>query len=54
MLSASAATAADGTHADEATMFSHSVLLGVGGRTSEASQESAATAGQARATFEDV
>lgn len=51
MLSASAARAVDGTHDDDATMFSHTVVLGVGGRTSEASQTLAPTAGQARGTL---
>lgn len=54
MVSASAAVAAEGTHAEEATMFSHKVVLGVGGRISEASQLLAATAGQARGTLEEV
>lgn len=54
MVSASAAVAAEGMHAEEATMFSQRVMLGVGGRVSEASQELAATAGQARGTLAEV
>lgn len=54
MASASAAVASEGTQAEEATMFSQRVVLGVGGRVSEASHELAATAGQARGTFEVV
>lgn len=53
-VSASATVAAEGTHAEEATMFSQRVVLGVGGRMSEASQEFAATAGQARGTLDEV
>lgn len=54
IFSASAVVASLGTHEDEATMFSHSVALGVGGRASAASHRPVVTAGQERGTLVDV
>lgn len=51
MLSASVVA---GTQAEEATMVSQAVALGVGGRRSEASQRVESTAGQARGVLEGV
>lgn len=54
IFSASPVVASVGTQDEEATMFSHSVTLGVGGRASAASHRPAVTAGQARGTFDAV
>lgn len=51
IFSGSDTTASAGTQDDEATMFSHSVALGVGGSASAASHRPVVTAGQARGWF---
>lgn len=48
IFSGSAVVASLGTHEELATMFSHSVALGVGGSASAASHRPVVTAGQAR------
>lgn len=54
IFSASLVTASDGTQDDDATMFSHSVALGVGGSASAASHKPAVTAGHWRGTLDAV
>lgn len=51
IFSGSLVVASLGTQEDEATMFSHSVALGVGGSASAASQRPFVTAGQSRGTL---
>lgn len=51
IFSGSDTTASAGTHEEDATMFSHRVALGVGGRASAASHRPVVTAGQARGWF---